>query len=276
MSQRPVLRSPLKDKTLRNPGQSVDKAIFDIRDSYLDNLVVLVVTGSMLLTALLQWLLKTPPLTLVYVTAFYFAVASILYLPKMFKKIPELKRLRQARDGERAVAECLDLLRDDGHRVFHDIVGPNFNIDHVIIGQKGIFTVETKTLNKHVGKDAHLYFDGERVCIGKLELPDNPVPQGRAQAGWLKKLLAESTGKTLSVKPVVVFPGWFVERVSGADQSDTWVLEPKALRGFLKSEPVRVNLPMSSLPSFILNATSALQTPEIYGCRATNAAETRC
>lgn len=239
MSQRPILRSPLKDKTLRNPGQSLDKAIFDVRDGYLDNLVVLIVTGSMLLTALLQWLLKASPLTMVYITAFYFAVA-LFYIPKMFRKIPELKRLRQARDGERAVAECLDLLRDDGHRVFHDIIGPNFNIDHVIIGPKGIFTVETKTLNKHVGKDAHLHFDGERVQVGEIELPDNPVPQARAQAGWLKKLIGESTGKTFSVKPAVVFPGWFVERMTGAEQSDTWVLEPKALRGFLKNEPVRI------------------------------------
>ena len=240
MSQRPVLRSPLKDKTLRNPGQSVDKAIFDVKDSYLDNLVVLIITGTIFAAALLQWLTKVPPLTMVFVGASYFAVALIFYVPKMVKKVAEGKRLRQARDGERAVAECLDLLRDDGHRVFHDIVGPNFNVDHVIIGPKGIFTVETKTLNKYVGKDAHLYFDGERVYIGELELPDNPVPQGRAQASWLKKLIGDSTGKTLSVKPVVVFPGWFVERTSGADQSDTWVLEPKALRGFLKSEPVRV------------------------------------
>ncbi len=112
----------------------------------LDNLVVLIVTGSMLLTALLQWLLNAPPLTLVCITASYFVVALILYMPKMFRKIPELKRLRQARDGERAVAEYLDLLRDDGHRVFHDIVGPNFNIDHVIVEPRSIFTVETKTL----------------------------------------------------------------------------------------------------------------------------------
>ena len=240
MSQRPVLRSPLKDKTLRNPGQSVDKAIFDVREGFLDNLVMLVITGSIFLTALLQWLLKIPPLTMTIVGALYFAAALAFYIPKMFRKVGEGKRLRQARDGEQAVAECLDLLRDDGYRVFHDIVGPNFNIDHVIIGPKGIFTVETKTLNKHADRDAHLCFDGERVHIGEIALPDNPVLQARAQAGWFKKLLGDSTGKTFSIKPVVVFPGWFVERTSRADQSDAWVLEPKALRGFLKNEPVRI------------------------------------
>ncbi len=69
-------------------------------------------------------------------------------------------------------------------------------------------------------------------------MPDDPVPQ----ASWLKKLLGDSTGKTFSVKPVVVFPGWFVERTSRTEQSDTWVLEPKALRTFLKNEPVRIKL----------------------------------
>ena len=240
MSQRPALRSPLKDKTLRNPGQSLDTEILKAVDKFMENGMGIVYVGIFVLFELFQWLTGTPAWTAASVGAVFLLVMLFIYIPKMIRGRKEIQRLRQARDGERAVAECLDLLRDDGHRVFHDIVGPNFNIDHVIIGPKGIFTVETKTLNKYVGKDAQLYFDGERVRLGGLELPDNPVPQGRAQASWLKKLIGESTGKTLSVKPVVVFPGWFVERVSGADQSDTWVLEPKALRGFLKSEPVRV------------------------------------
>ena len=240
MSQRPVLRSPLKDKTLRNPGQSVDAEILKTIDKFMEDGLVILLFSLILGVELIQWLTKTPEWIMASGVGVFTVIAASIFIPRMWRGRKKIQRLRQARDGERAVAECLDLLRDDGHRVFHDIVGPNFNIDHVIIGPKGVFTVETKTLNKYVGKDAQLYFDGERVRLGELELPDNPVPQGRAQASWLKKLIGESTGKTLSVKPVVVFPGWFVERVSGADQSDTWVLEPKALRGFLKSEPVRV------------------------------------
>jgi hypothetical protein len=38
------------------------------------------------------------------------------------------------------------------------------------------------------------------------------------------------------VKPVVVFPGWFIERAPDAP-GDLWVLEPKALPAFLSSTP---------------------------------------
>jgi hypothetical protein len=37
------------------------------------------------------------------------------------------------------------------------------------------------------------------------------------------------------VRGVVVFPGWFVEQRS--PRSAVWVLEPKALPGFIEKEP---------------------------------------
>jgi hypothetical protein len=203
----------------------------------MDGLVVILITGIMLLTAVLQWLLPVPALTMVVVTAFYFALSLTTFLPRMFRKLGEMKRLRQARDGERAVAEYLDLLREDGHRVFHDVVGSSFNIDHVLVGPKGVFTVETKTLNKRVDQNISLRFDGETVRVGEAVLPDNPVPQALAQASWLRRTLTDSTGKVFGVKPVVVFPGWFVEP---SKRDEVWVLEPKALKGFLANEPLRM------------------------------------
>lgn len=185
---------------------------------------------------LCQWLFNIPAKMMTVGTALFFAGALVFYIPKMMKGRQKLKRLRQARDGERAVAECLDLLRDDGHRVLHDIVGPNFNVDHVIIGPKGVFTIETKTLNKRVGQDMPLRFDGELVYVGEAVLPDNPVPQALAQAAWLKRTLAESTGKTFDVKPAVVFPGWFVN-LSAPLQNAIWVLNPKLLGNRLGELP---------------------------------------
>ncbi len=60
--------------------------------------------------------------------------------------------------------------------------------------------------------------------------------QALAQAGWLRELLFESTGKRMPVRPVVLFPGWFVEQGPGATRQ-IWVLEPKALPAFLGNAP---------------------------------------
>ncbi|MFO1299604.1 MAG: hypothetical protein U1F17_04300 [Burkholderiaceae bacterium] len=60
--------------------------------------------------------------------------------------------------------------------------------------------------------------------------------QALAQARWLRDLLAETTGKRMPVRPVVLFPGWFVELRPGATR-EIWVLEPKALPAFLDNAP---------------------------------------
>lgn len=52
-------------------------------------------------------------------------------------------------------------------------------------------------------------------------------------------VLAESTGKTLPVWPVVLFPGWYIED-NRTNRRDLWVLEPKALSAFLAQEKVRL------------------------------------
>ena len=37
------------------------------------------------------------------------------------------------RHGERAVGQYLERLRESGPRVFHDVPGVGFNLDHVVI-----------------------------------------------------------------------------------------------------------------------------------------------
>ncbi len=228
------LRSPLKDKTLRYPGQSVDDDIRKTSERFDEDLLALSLLIFLLFVESMQWFLKAPTFVMITVTTALLFFALIFYVPRMVRGRRKIQRLKRARDGERAVAECLDLLRDDGHRVFHDVVGPNFNIDHVVIGPKGVFTVETKTLNKRVGQDVHLRFDGKAVFVGEAALPDNPVPQALAQAGWLKQTLTDSTGKAFAVRPAVAFPGWFVE---SSGRSEVWVLNPKLLRGKLDELP---------------------------------------
>ena len=149
-------RSPLRAPPLRYPGQSVQEEINRIREQFDSELVLLIIAVTVTAMGLLQWVLRTPPLTFFIVTLVIALGAGIYTGPKMLPVIRALKHLRQARDGELAVAECLDLLRDDGCRVLHDVVGDSFNVDHVVIAPQGIYTVETKTFSKpcHFGKRA--------------------------------------------------------------------------------------------------------------------------
>ena len=81
--------------------------------------------------------------------------------------------------------------------MFHNLIGDGFNVDHVLIGPGGVFTVETKSYSKPASGPAEISFNGEQVAIGGWQLDRNPVIQARAQAGWLRALLKETTGRGL-------------------------------------------------------------------------------
>ena len=116
------------------------------------------------------------------------------------------------------------------------MVGDGFNVDHVLVGPAGVFTVETKTYSKPVEGDAKIQFDGETLTVAGFVADRDPIVQAKAQASWLREIISGSTGKTMRVHPVIVFPGWFIEQKKGSAKG-VWVLNPKALPHFLDHEP---------------------------------------
>jgi hypothetical protein len=119
-------------------------------------------------------------------------------------------------------------------------VGKGFNVDHVVICEKGIYTIETKTYSKSSSGKSIIHFDGETIKVNGKLMERDAVEQAKSQAYWIGEVLQESTGKSLPVKPVVVFPGWYVERAKGKDTTALWVLNPKALPSFIGNEPQRI------------------------------------
>ena len=172
----------------------------------------------------------------------FFAVLGIAYAVfRIWRAVPEIRALRLGRDGEKAVGQFLERLREQGYRVFHDIIGPGFNIDHVVIGPAGVFTIETKTYRKLPGPNVKIRFDGERLAVDGVALERDPVTQASAQARWLRNLLQESTARAFNVRPVVLFPGWFIEQAKDGSTRDIWILNPKAFPKFLDNEPAVLN-----------------------------------
>jgi hypothetical protein len=191
--------------------------------------------------AAMEWvrdLLAASPSPWVYTVVA--AGAMVFALWRRRQLIVEVRKLRLAMDGEKVVGQYLESLRERGYHVFHDLIGTGFNIDHVLIGPAGVFTVETKTWSKPAKGEAKIRFDGRSILRGTYKPDRDPIIQASAQSGWLRELLKESTGREFPVWPVIVFPGWFIEK-TGESKKPLWVLEPKALPGFLAKEPARMS-----------------------------------
>jgi hypothetical protein len=228
-------KSPIKEKTLRHPGQSLDERIdLLINDKALLYIVYAVIV---IMFAALEWLRyyhDRPPIPK---TMTFLAFIVVLFCGyRIYKILKELKKIKLGREGERAVGQFLEILRADGCVVFHDILADKFNLDHVLVSKKGVYAIETKTYSKPEKGEAKILFDGEKISIQGSGAYDQPIVQVRSASNWLKNILKSTTGKTFVIKPVILFPGWFVESTEQGKKSDTWALNPKSLPAFISNQ----------------------------------------
>lgn len=245
-------RSPLKDNPLRNPGQSLDEELARlINDTAIPWIAAIAMSLAMVCQEWHKWYTQIPPNPRV---ALIVAVPIIgVSLMRLFFIVKRARRLKMARDGEKAVGQYLSDLQAKGYRVFHDILGDGFNIDHIIISDRGIFTVETKTYSKPGKGRSEIRFDGETLSINGHPPYRDPVSQAKAQADWSRQILKESTGKDYPVKAAIVFPGWFVKSTAKGKQNSLWVLNPKALPSFISNEPQVLRLEDIQLAAYHLS-----------------------
>lgn len=120
-----------------------------------------------------------------------------------------------------------------GYRVFHDFPADKFNIDHIVVGPNGVFAVETKARAKpDTGdgkKDARCDYDGQQLRFPH-KTESEPVEQAKRQAKWLSKWLSSAVGDSVSVKPILAIPGWYVHSVAkSTDVQPFFGTNPEAL-----------------------------------------------
>lgn len=231
--------SPLKSKPLRNPGQSLDEKIQDIL--YDDVYSRFFIVSLFIVIAVMEWsrqISNTSP-TPVFWT-FIALVAIGYYAVKIVEALKRIKNIKLGRDGEKIVGQSLEKMRSVGYKVFHDVIDYDrgFNVDHIIVGPAGVFTIETKTISKADGV-RKIKCDGDNIKIDGFSPDRNPIFQAKAQAHWLQDFILAFTGMKIFVKPVVIFPGWFVE--SEQRNADVWVLNEKALASFLQNQEIVLN-----------------------------------
>lgn len=120
------------------------------------------------------------------------AIAAFLLVAPQVDR--DFGRWLRGAEGEEAVGEILESLTSDGWHVIHDVSFGRGNIDHVVVGPGGVFSIETKS---HAG----------RISLERLD------PKMLSQAYAEKKTLEERLG--VEVEPLLVFSrAYLIERPS--------------------------------------------------------------
>jgi len=229
------MHSPLKDPRTRYPGQSLSEQISDIS---LDQSAEILMPALVWLIAMLEWLRYSIPAkpspwlwTFMALIATWFCVRRIRTMAK------RKKNLRKGMVGEQILGKYLEeQLMPDKYHILHDLIGKNgektFNIDHVIVGPTGIFSVETKNWTNPDGTHHQIYYDGKQILVDGRHPDKDPLTQGIAGGKWVSDILETLTGKHFFVQPIVVFLGSYTTKNPG--NAPAWVLNEQAVPSFIR------------------------------------------
>jgi hypothetical protein len=208
-------RSPLSNKLLRSPGQSLIDQIDELNDEVSFYITCLFFFPTLVFTAFLPKFYlgeihTTLPEVFLYICIIVLPMAFITR--RLIRYLVDRNRLRLGLDAEMFVGQELNQLMREGCYVYHDFYAGEFNIDHIVVGAAGVFAVETKgRAKKGQGTaGARVTYEGNQLHFPEW-VTDQPLQQAKRQAQWLAHWLSSAVGENVGVKPVVALPGWFVE-----------------------------------------------------------------
>lgn len=226
-------RSPLHGRQVGHvPGQQLVKRHGEAGDGMLISGLLMYFSAP---TMLMAWALaRVPPerMRLDGATWIYVAGAVLMFACGAYGFIKHFKRAQNAKDGllaERVTGMQLNRLVADGCLVLHDLPAENFNIDHIVIGPRAVYAVETKSFRRPRGQGEaavhRVTFDGKALRFADFVHTD-AVEQAARQAKWLKRTLQESLSMDIPVVPALALPGWFIDKTDAGKTSEVFVFTP--------------------------------------------------
>lgn len=210
-------RTPLTRDLLRAPGQSLEAKLEDMRLEMDGYLLGAFFAPSLLFSLYLSYGFYNHKAMPVFSVLIYFLLGCgfVAYCVVQILRLARTAlNYRLGLEAEMAVGQELNQLLRHGYWVFHDLPAEKFNIDHVVVGPNGVFAIETKGRAKpdqKTGNSWKVLYDGARLEFpGWMET--KPLEQAERQAKWLQTWLSSAVGESVSVRPVLALPGWFIER----------------------------------------------------------------
>ena len=185
--------SPIKDseKPLANPGDSTARELEVITNDQFTKYYILAVFP--IAFAVMEWLSYwTNTGNQRWTFTVLAVIASCFSACKIYGLVKKAKNYKQGLEAEKNVGQRLEELRSTGAQVFHDIPADGFNIDHIVISQTGIYTIETKSLSKIPKDQSTLLFNGVNITLNGQPLDRDPVAQATACSATIKELLNTS------------------------------------------------------------------------------------
>jgi hypothetical protein len=230
-------QNPLVQSALRFPGQSLMARLGELDQKVDAHLVYLLLTPLLLYAFYLSYLYfgrKTISLEGSLIIGLPCIGLTVFFIIRWRRYLKERRDIRIEYEGEVAVGQELNRLMLDGYCVYHDFQADGFRIDHIVVGTKGVFSIETKARSRPTTRGQSLgavvEYNG-RALIYPHGTDVNTIKQAERQASWLSNWISRTAGESVKVLAVVALPGWYVKRTS---PDGIPVINPKQFPSLLK------------------------------------------
>ena len=220
---------PFRDEKERPPGESLRIKIDDLHTDLVSSFFPMVIGASLPLG--LQ--LKSIPLYWKFIVVIVALIWMWWSVRSILKIYPLIRSYNIGFQGERLTAQYLQPLLCKGYHVFHDIPMNDYNVDHVVVGPNGVFAVETKTRRKRIsaGIDrAKVLYDGQALHYPECQPEKYGLEAAVSRAKGLQDWISSAVGESITVKPILALPGWYVDRKGSGNLP---VMNPKSIPNFV-------------------------------------------
>lgn len=241
---------PQEEKLLRPPGYSLQLKYDDLLDSILQTilwaaLLLTVASAAAKITASFAAIENATSYTLSFgLVLLLTSVPACALMLFAWKKTLQLRNTRLGLRGEQAVAEALHELGDAGFRAFHDLQPrDSWNIDHVAVGPRGVFLIETKARRRRTprhNQPKHVATYNEAIIKLPFGADRKSIPQVEANCKWLRDFLTKKTGDQVHVEGLVVMPGWYITPADEKRDYSIKAMNAQYLTKYLRSKPERI------------------------------------
>ena len=225
-------RSPIENRRVYGAGEHLRKRVEGHTDEMMLGLTMLFFLGPAFIAVWALQHLNWAHVRFGFLDYVLTAVFALMIGTAIWRIFKHGKQRRIANEGLKAelyTAQELNRLMTLSCTVLHDLPAEQFNIDHVVIGPRAVYAIETKSVRKPRANDGKDHFkvtyDGQFLRFPHFS-DSKRLQQTKRQADWLAGYLKQATGRTVPVIPALALPGWWIDNVGPAGMRDVAVFSP--------------------------------------------------
>ncbi len=235
-----ISRAPFDELQRRPAGETLRIKLEALDEKLTDDIMGLILFPMLMVFVLV---LSHPKDWISPVICFLISAGSAVFFGRRIYRTTRSKsNHRLGFEGERFVGEELSRLIVHKFEIYHDVPFENFNLDHVLVGPRGVFLVETKTRRKPLDDSGdakyRVRFDG-KFLHWPWGQDAHGIEQAKNNAKTLGNWLSSATAENVRAIPILTLPGWMVDRKAAAN--GIYVLNPKEIFGVCSSLPQIIN-----------------------------------